>query len=121
MLISGTDSEETGFGLAQSVSVGYYSSVYVSSRLQEDKVISYPGQNQPLEYFGTGYEWTVVIPGKVDKSKIKVRLTDTKTGNVWSFNENTGNLNIDVSGIKSACAIFSPQDINYRDGDKYKV
>jgi len=93
-------SDETGFGLAQSVSGGYYSSVYVSSRLQEDKVISYPGQNQPLEYFWTGYEWTVVIPGKVDKSKIKVRLTDTKTGNVWSFNENTGNLNIDVSGIK---------------------
>ncbi len=114
-------SNETGFGLAQSVSGGYYSSVYVNAYLEEDRVISYPGQNQPLEYFGTGYAWTVVIPEKVDKSKVNVCLTDTQTGNAWIFNENTGNLRLDISGTKSACAIFYPQNINYRDGDKYRV
>lgn len=112
--------KEAGFGIAQSVSGGYYSATFVDANLKEDKIIAYPGQNQPLEYFGPGYAWTVIVPEKVDKAKINVRLTDMKTGEIWNFNGNTGYLRLDISS-GSTCVIFSPTEIDYRDGDKYKV
>lgn len=108
-----------GFGMAESVSGGYYSATYVDANLREDKVISYPGQNQPLEYFGPGYAWTVIIPGEVDKARVNIKLTDTRTGREWNFNQNTGNYRLDSDG-SSACAIFSP-DTDYRDGDHFLV
>lgn len=114
------DYPEVGFGLAKSVSGGYYSATYVDANMKEDKIISYPGQNQPLEYFGPAYAWTVVIPEKVEKSKINVKLTDTKTGEVWNFNQDSKDFLLSDMG-KSACAIFAPSPINYRDGDKYRV
>lgn len=76
---------ETGFGLAESVSGGYYSATFVDANIKEDKIISYPGQNQPIEYFEPGYAWTVIVPEVVDDSKIHVKLTDIKTGNVWDY------------------------------------
>lgn len=112
--------KEAGFGMAQSVSGGYYSAAYIDANLKEDKIISYPGQNQPIEYFGTGYAWTVIIPEKVDELKVNVKLTDTKTGEVWDFNRYSGNFRLDIGG-NSTCAIFSPYNINYRVGDKYRV
>ncbi len=115
------DYKEAGFGMAQSTSGTYYSATFVDANLKEDKVIAYPGQNQPLEYFGTGYAWTVIIPEKVDKSKINIKLSDLKTGECWNFNQASNNLRLDDDRGRSACAIFSPNGINYRDGDQYQV
>lgn len=112
--------EGAGFGMAQSVSGGYYSSVFVDANLKEDKMIAYPAQNQPLEYFGTGYAWTVIIPERVNKSEVHVKLTDTKTGNTWNFEQETGNLRLAVRA-NSTCAIFCPSEIEYREGDRYHV
>ena len=111
---------ETGFGLAESVSGGYYSATFVDANIKEDKIISYPGQNQPIEYFGPGYAWTVIVPEVVDDSKIHVKLTDTKTGNVWDYVSGSKNFRIDKDN-RSTCLIFSPSPINYRVGDKYRV
>ena len=51
---------------------------------------------------------------------MNVKLTDTKTGQVWDFNRYSGNFRLDI-GVSSTCAIFSPYNINYRVGDKYRV
>ncbi len=111
---------ETGFGMAKSETGGYYSATFVGSYLLEDKVISYPGQNQPLEYFGIGYAWTVIVPEVVDESTINVKLTDMKTGKTWNYRKDLGNLRL-YTNYGSTRVIFSPNNIDYRDGDHYKV
>ncbi len=111
---------ETGFGMAQSETGGYYSATFVGSSLIEDKVISYPGQNQPLEYFGAGYAWTVIVPETVDEMAVNVELTDMKTGRTWNYNRESGNFRLDKS-FGSTCVIFFPRNIDYSDGDQYKV
>lgn len=112
--------DEAGFGMVQSASGCDYSSVFVDAYVKEDKIISYPGQNQPLEYFGAEYAWTVIIPKLADKSGVHVKITDMKTGNTWNFEQGTGNLRL-ASWGRDTCAIFWPKDIEYKDGDRYKV
>lgn len=114
------DYKEAGFGMAQSVSGSYYMAAYVDANMIEDKIISYPGQNQPLEYFGTQYAWTVIVPEAVDESEIHLKLTDKKTGKVWNFDHESDGLRLDIDRF-GACVIFSPDDIEYRDGDQYEV
>lgn len=108
-----------GFGMTRSADGVYYAAAYVGAHLQEDKAISYPGQNQPLEYFGSQYAWTVIIPGVVDGAQLNIQLTETRTGRVWNFNQDNGNCRLDISQ-HSACAIFTP-DTDYRDGDHFLV
>ena len=114
-----------GFGSARSASGSYYSATYVDAYLNENKAISYPGQMQPLEYFGTGYAWTVVVPQKVDAASAVITVKDTKTGKVWEFRNNSDSgdyqyMRVDADS-RSACFIFAPEDIIYRDGDVYTV
>lgn len=111
---------ETGFGMAKSETGGYYSATFVGADFREDKAISYPGQNQPLEYFGTGYAWTVIVPERVDESEINVKLTDMKTGKTWNFSKDSRNLRLRIN-FDSTCLFFFPNNIDYRDGDQYKV
>ena len=112
--------EEAGFGMAQSVSGSYYMAAYVDANLKEDKIISYPGQNQPLEYFGTNYAWTVIVPEVIDESEINLKLTDKKTGQVWNFDRDSDNFRLDMDHF-GTCVIFSPDNIEYRDGNCYEV
>ena len=110
----------TGFGFAKSAGGGFFSATFVDADLREDKIISYPGQNQPLEYFGPGYAWTVIIPESVDKSAINVRVTNVKTGEEWNFSKSANNLRLAQTVSQSTCAIFAPST-DYRERDQYKV
>ena len=115
---------DAGFGAAASTSGSYYSATYVDAYLKEDKAISYPGQYQPIEYFGTGYAWTVIVPQTIDTTTAHVTVTDVNKGTVWEFENNSDPghqyMRIDKDS-KSACLIFAPEDILYRDGDVYNV
>lgn len=110
---------EAGFGLVTPQTGMSASATFVGTSLEEDKVISYPGQNQPLEYFGPGYAWSVIIPEKADESAVNVRVTNVKTGEKWDFSKRANNLRLGFTS-QSTCAIFSPST-DYRDGDQYKV
>ncbi|MBR6960289.1 MAG: Ig domain-containing protein [Clostridiales bacterium] len=115
---------DAGFGAAASTSGGYYSATYVDAYLKEDKAISYPGQYQPIEYFGTGYAWTVIVPQKIDTTTAHVTVTDVNKGTVWEFENNSDPghqyMRVDKDS-NSACLIFAPENILYRDGDVYNV
>ena len=116
------DLTDVGFGIATTESQKRTcSTLYVDADFKEDKIISYPGQNQPLEYFGTGYAWSVIIPETADHSKIHITVTDTKTGDKWEFSEATENLVLSDASGGGACALFAPRNIAYRDGDCYRV
>lgn len=104
---------EVGLGMVKS-----FSAIFVDANLREDKVISYPGQNQPLEFFGPAYAWTVIIPEGADESAININVSNVKTGEEWNFNKSAKNLRL--AGFKGTCAIFAPST-DYREGDKYKV
>lgn len=117
---------KTGFGSVKSVSGSYYSATFVDAYMNENKAISYPGQMQPIEYFGTGFAWTIVVPQNIDPASALVTVTDMKKGTVWKFRNTTDSsgeyqyMRIDDGG-NTACLIFGPDDILYRDGDKYNV
>ena len=118
------DMPETGFGAAISETGVMCSSAYVNASLYENKVISYPGENQPLEFFGSGiysagYVWTVLVPESVDEEKVLVTITDTKTGKVWEFSLENDNMRIDNGS--TTYLMFCPEDIYYHEGDKYHV
>ena len=112
---------KTGFGAAKSSSGSWYSATFVDANLREDKVVAYPGENQPLEYFGPGYAWTVIVPQNVDKSTVKLTVTDTKTGDKWVFDDDKDNWRIDRDSSSRCCIIFAPREIYYNDGDSYRV
>ena len=105
---------EAGFGMVKS-----FSAIFVDADLTEDKVISYPGQNQPLEFFAPAYAWTVIIPERVDESAVNISVSNVKTGEEWNFNKSAKNLRLAAS-FKGTCAIFAPST-DYREGDQYKV
>ena len=111
---------ETGFGVAESSSGSAYMATYVDANLYEKKVISYPGENQPLEFFGTGYAWTVTVPQKLTEEDVLVTVTDTKTNRTWTSSLAQNNMRIDSWG-GTYCLIFAPEDIKYREGDRYRV
>ncbi len=111
---------EAGFGMARSQNGSRFSSVFVDANFKEDKVISYPGANQPLEYFGSGYAWTVIVPEEVDPSSINVNLTDMNTGKVWNYRQDSDDFRLDIEG-GSTCVIFAPNNVDYKDGDSFKV
>ena len=115
------DLSEVGFGVAESTTGDCYMSAYVGTTRREDKVMSYPGVNQPIEFFGPGYAWTVIVPQKITKDSVRVKITDTKTGKTWDFSTSQGNLKIYEGTFGGACLVFAPSPISYRDGDKYKV
>lgn len=110
-----------GFGSVKSTSGSYYSATYVNAFMNENKVISYPGQMQPLEYFGTGYAWTVVVPQTIDPKTAVVTVTDKNKGTVWKFRNSSDDPDYQYMRIDDGCFIFSPDDIIYRDGDVYNV
>ena len=119
--------KEAGFGSVASSTGSYYSATFVDANMKEDKAISYPGQVQPLEYFGTGYAWTVIVPQKIDTQSAHVKITETAgkdVGKTWEFS-NTSDTSYEYMRIDqdydSACLIFAPSDIQYRDGDVYHV
>lgn len=115
------ETSEVGFGIAKSETSGYYSATYTNMSMgRKDRIISYPGQNQPLEYFGPGYAWTVSIPESVDESAINVRVANVKTKEEWNFNKSAHNLRLDTMGSQCVRAIFAPST-DYREGDQYKV
>ena len=105
---------EAGFGMVKS-----FSAIFVDANLTEDKAISYPGQNQPLEFFAPAYAWTVIIPERVDESAVNISVSNVKTGEEWNFNKSAKNLRLAAS-TKGTCAIFAPST-DYREGDQYKV
>ena len=119
-----TSYTEAGFGIAKSTKDWPYSAVYVDANMKENKAISYPGQYQPLDFFGTGYAWTVIVPQKVDKTTAHIKVTDKNTGKVWQFENNTDSgyqyMRVDA-GYSSCCFIFAPENIIYREGDVYTV
>ncbi|MCR5544801.1 MAG: Ig-like domain-containing protein, partial [Eubacterium sp.] len=116
------DMTTTGFGCAISSSGGSYGATYIDANLRENKVVSYPGTNQPLEFFGTGYMWTIIVPQKVDSSSIKITIKDVKKNKTWTFTEaaSDGFLRLDT-GYNTTCVMLYPNDILYRNGDKYQV
>ena len=115
--------DKAGFGCAKSSRGIYFSATYIDAYLKVDKIISYPGQNQPMEFFGRNYCWTVTIPYKVDKSAVHITLTDTKTDEKWSFSQNGGEDEyVRISNFgNSSTLIFNPAVISYREGDRYLV
>lgn len=114
--------KEAGFGIARSKSGCLHSATYVNAYMSKNKIISYPGQNQPLEYFGNNYAWTIVFPEESYKTKINVKLTDMKTGQTWNYKNGSDGFYIDTnSGGGGTCVIFFPKDIEYKEGDCYKV
>lgn len=111
---------ETGFGAAVSDTGGTYMATFVNANMNERTVVAYPGENQPLEFFGTGYAWTVTIPGSITASSVLVTVTNTATGKVWKCSTANNNLRADPDSSTS-CIIFQPDEITYREGDRYKV
>lgn len=110
----------TGFGIAYSKSGIHYSATYVDALAGKVMALSYPAQNQPIEYFGKDYGWTVVLTEAIYTSKINIKLTNVKTGKVWNFKKGSENLKFDRGGV-STTLIFFPEDIEYKEGDKYRV
>ena len=112
------ETTEVGFGVGNTASYGRFTATYTNMG-RNDYLIAYPGQNQPLEYFGPAYAWTVLIPEKPDESAVNVKVTNVKTNQEWNFNQSTNNLKLASHG-SSVYAIFSPST-DYHDQDQYKV
>ena len=45
----------------------------------------------PIEYFDSGYPWSISMGEVVDTSKVKVVLTRVKDGKKWTFSQKKSN------------------------------
>ena len=81
-----------------------------------DKIIAYPAQNQPLEFFKATDDWTVSLPVTCSKNNVSVTITDTKTSK---------NLDVTVSYVSNvnggSYVVFKPEIMEFKNGDKFHV
>ena len=117
-----------GFGLAAAdFDQVEYSAMYAfdqSGERSDGTVSMWPAQNMPLEYFGSTYPWSFSTGDNEDIEKVKVTLTNTKTGVSSYFSDTSSdgyfNVNNDGYGL-SGCIIFRPDNVTYEVGDQYHV
>lgn len=125
--------KQAGFG-AVSGPKGTYCSIYVldkgNSQASESGV-AWPAQNMPVEYFTTGFAWSISLGDLLDAEKIHVTLTRTSDQKTWNFSRasSDGDFYVDNEDYnycyeKNGCIIFRPpaEEIgSYRAGDVYEV
>ena len=113
---------QTGFG-----QVGEYSGMYAFDTSNSTSVKTsnvWPAQNTPIEFFGTEYPWSISTGNTEDISKVKVKMTDRKTGTDYEFSADSSygyfNVSNTNNGVKGA-VIWRPENFTYEDGDSYTV
>lgn len=114
--------EETGFG-----NVGKFYAMYVMDNVWAETPyygVCWPAQVMPLDYFDTDDPWSISMGYNVDISKVEVTLVRNSDGRTWKFSQSSsdGFFNVENSNYgKTGCIIFRPNDISYRDGDRFDV
>ncbi len=117
---------KTGFG-AVSGKNGTYSCVYSFDRSNShasEYGVAWPAQNIPLEYFGSGFPWSVSMGYDVDEDDVNVTLVRKNDGRTWNFSNasSEGPFYVNNDGYgQTGCIIFRPDDITYKAGDIFKV
>ena len=118
---------KTGFGAVYHDSVGTYTAMYCfdyTNHTADYYGVSWPAQNMPIEYFGSGYPWSISMGEVVDTSKVKVVLTRVKDGKKWTFSQKKSNgyFSVNNGGYgQSGCIIFRPDNVSYAAGDAFQV
>lgn len=118
---------KTGFGAVYKEGIGTYTAMYAFDRTNATADyygVSWPGQNMPVEYFGTEYPWSISMGQAVDETKVKVVLTRVKDGKKWTFSKKKSNGYFSVNNAgygQSGCIIFRPNNVSYAAGDTFKV
>ena len=113
---------KTGFG-----QVGRYSAMYAfdGSVLYFDEYnVSWPAQKMPVQYFGSGYAWSLSTGKYLDPDAVKVTLTRKSDSKKWNFsaNKSDGYFNVENSYYgQMGCVIFRPDDIVYKAGDSFSI
>lgn len=113
--------KKTGFGAASN----YYTMYALdSSGGKSGKVVAWPAQEMPLQYFGPYDPWSISFDNSVNRS-VSVTLTRQSDGRVWSFSSNKadGDFYISNAGYgQHGCIIFRPRNLNdIYSGDIFKV
>lgn len=117
---------KTGFG-AVSGKNGTYSCVYSFDRSNShasEYGVAWPAQNMPVEYFGSGFPWSVSMGYDVDEDDVNVTLVRKNDGRTWNFSNasSEGPFYVNNDGYgQTGCIIFRPDDITYKAGDIFKV
>ncbi len=127
--------KEVGFGYATVDKVGYTAMKVMADDMywnshEPYEYISWPaGIAMPIEFFDDTFPWSISLnPDIYDNfrtSNIEVELTRLNDNKTWklSYNSQDGYFNVSTAsyGYLPFTIIFRPDDINYENGDRYKV
>lgn len=89
--------------------------------------VSWPAENQPIEFFNSNFPWSISFGVTVDISTTSVKLERKSDGKIWNFSNtySDGYFNVNNEGYGiTGCVIFRPNLENgykYSDGDSYHV
>lgn len=118
---------QTAFGMVQG-DKGTYSAVYAFDYTGESAGdyydVSWPARVMPVEFFNTGYPWSVSTGTYENASQVQVNLLQTRTGQEWNFSAagSDGAFYVDNGGYgQTGCIIFRPDNLSYLPGDTFEV
>lgn len=106
----------TGFGSIISPK-GTYSAMYAIDSydvISENKVIKWPCENMPVDYFNPKSPWSVIIGEKISKRDVIATLTRVSDGKTWTFNcyKSQGDFYVDNNKYGTgSCIIFRPNSL----------
>ena len=114
--------KETGFGVTGAETAMY---AHDSGRESGPKIIVWPAQNMPVEYFPARYPWTITMGVYVNPMKVQVQLVREKDGKKWIFSQQQADGYFNVSNDnygQIGCIIFRPDEVgSYANQDCFEV
>ncbi len=87
-------------------------------------VSAWPAQNMPLEYFSEKSMWSFSGGGNEKEDSVRVKLKRENTGEEWNFSSASSDGSFFIDNTNTGligCIGFRPDDISYKDGDRFEV